>query len=425
MAIDPVAPARAVLDPVIVAQADGRFLAPPFGRDPLRPLDPRDFVHLPPPAELLREAVGRGVEHGDRFRPVEQLERAGVESQLLLKTMGTGRLGLQRWLPALGALRDVAGEGHRAAHRMRAEPHGQPVDAGRKAGAMVFRRRLQVPLAEVERFGPRGAHPHALDPEAGVDIVELGGEQAADMRGIAGGGGHFQAADDHLSIHAPDADLQPARALSLRLQLARHVGGKVAHHLVEQVAVADRFDQAALHQRHLRRDHRQQRLGHLAEQLVEPHQRVRGRRAAVAEPAVERIAALALGKAVGQVADPLQAEPAQDDQHILVEPQGRHGQAGKPRHRIVIGGKDRAVRTVVGKRPGRACRGRDGEPRRQPALREQRRRIGQQPLLAREQVRRAGDIHQQRIGRVHRRPRAPALRPRGKPFEEVEIACRV
>ena len=43
-AIDPVAPAGFVLDPVIIAKPRGRPLAPPFRRDPLRPLDPRDVV---------------------------------------------------------------------------------------------------------------------------------------------------------------------------------------------------------------------------------------------------------------------------------------------------------------------------------------------------------------------------------------------
>ena len=109
--------------------------------------------------------------------------------------------------------------------------------------------------------------------------------------GIAGRCRQFEHAHDHLAVDPPQAQLEPPGALPLPFQLARHVGGEIGQHGVEQGAVADRLHQAALDQRHLHGDDRQQRLGHAAEQLVQPGQRVGGGRAAGAEAALQRIAA--------------------------------------------------------------------------------------------------------------------------------------
>jgi len=40
---------------------------------------PRDIVHAAAPAKALREAIGRGVEHRDPLRLVQQFQRSGVE----------------------------------------------------------------------------------------------------------------------------------------------------------------------------------------------------------------------------------------------------------------------------------------------------------------------------------------------------------
>ena len=77
-------------------------------------------------------------------------------------------------------------------------------------------------------------------------------------------------------------------------------------------------------QRHLLRNHGQQRFGHAAEQLVEPDQRVGGRRFAIAETALDRIAPQ--GR---DLAQPLEPQPAQYGHHILVEPKRGHGQIGQ------------------------------------------------------------------------------------------------
>ena len=85
------------------------------------------------------------------------------------------------------------------------------------------------------------------------------------MRRIARCRGEFEPPHDHRAIDPQQAQLKPPCAFTPRLKRARHVFSKIAQHPVEQRAVAQRFHQAALHQRHLLRDHRQQRFGHAAE----------------------------------------------------------------------------------------------------------------------------------------------------------------
>src|SRR5688572_11226261 len=72
LAVDPEAAAGRILDPVIIAQARFRRRPPPFGSDPLGPLDAGDVVHRPPPDEPPRHAFGGRINHRDRLRPVEQ-----------------------------------------------------------------------------------------------------------------------------------------------------------------------------------------------------------------------------------------------------------------------------------------------------------------------------------------------------------------
>ena len=78
-AVDPVAAPGVVLDPVIVAQAGAAPLAPPFGSAALGALDADHVVHRPAPAEALRIAMRRRVEHRDLLRFIEQFERSAME----------------------------------------------------------------------------------------------------------------------------------------------------------------------------------------------------------------------------------------------------------------------------------------------------------------------------------------------------------
>src|SRR5262249_1277395 len=79
VAIEPEAPPRLVLDPVIVADLRLCGLpdpAPPFGGDPFRPLGMAHAMHGPAPTELERRIVRHEGRDLDRIGPREQPDRA-------------------------------------------------------------------------------------------------------------------------------------------------------------------------------------------------------------------------------------------------------------------------------------------------------------------------------------------------------------
>ena len=228
----------------------------------------------------------------------------------------------------------MAGARDRPGDSPGAEPHAQPVDAGGKRCAVAFGSGIEIGLRRAERLAPAGAQLHGLDPEAGLECLEPCRKQPDHVAGLAGDDGKLDPAPQHLAINPPQPQFKPPRALTARRQCAHHVGREVFHHPVEQVAVAQRLHQPALDHRHGAGDHRQQRLGHLAQQLVKPQQRIGGRRAAIAESAGKRIARGGLGPRIirpgrghsGQLAEPLDPQAAQDSDHIIIKPQRRHRQ---------------------------------------------------------------------------------------------------
>ena len=196
---------------------------------------------------------------------------------------------------------------------------------------MPFGRFLHLALRQGQRLAPRRAHPHQFDPEAGIDILQLGREQPRHMRRIAGCSGEFKLAQHQLAIDPPQAEFEPARTLAPPFEHPHHVVGEVFDYLVEQAAMADRLHQPSLDQWRFNRKHRQQRLGHAAQQLVEPHQRIGGRRATGAEAPLERIAS-----DLGNISDPLEAKPPQHQQHIGIEPQRSDGKVVQTIQEFVI-----------------------------------------------------------------------------------------
>ena len=208
-----------------------------------------------------------------------------------------------------------------AAYGIGSQSHAQPVDAGRQTGPVGFSSGLEITLVERQRFAPRGRQPRQFDPEPGIDIVELGREQPGDVRRLARGGGQFKPPMDHLTVDLPQREVEPPCAQSLAFERADHVAGQIGQHLIEQFAVAQRLDQPALDQGGHLRKHRQQRFGHPAEQLVEPHQRIGRGRADDPKPPRQGIA-----RHAGQVLDPLEPQPAQHQQGRRIEPQGRDGE---------------------------------------------------------------------------------------------------
>src|SRR5688500_16739107 len=105
-------------------------------------------------------------------------------------------------------------------HRLLAQAHADLVDALGEAGATIVRRGVEIPLDQRQRLRPRRAQRHELDPEAGVEIVEPGGEQPGNVSGIAAGGGRLEGADEHLAVDLPQAQLEAPGALAARLERA-------------------------------------------------------------------------------------------------------------------------------------------------------------------------------------------------------------
>ena len=107
--------------------------------------------------------------------------------------------------------------------------------------------------------------------------------------------------------------------------------------------MTDRLHQPALDQRHMLRHHRQQRFGHAAKYLVKPDQRVGSWRFAIAEAALDRIAANRR-----EFAHPLQSKAAQYRKYILVQPKSGHRQIGELRLEVFLTLQYRARRAIMG-----------------------------------------------------------------------------
>ena len=127
----------------------------------------------------------------------------------------------------------------------------------------------------------------------------------------------------------------------------------------------------------------------------------------------------------GKLAERLETEPSQDHEHIVVEPQRRHGQVGEAMHDVVPWRENAGSGPVMRQRPCRPRGRRDGRAHGQLAVGEPRGDIGQQPGLATEQVRHRTDIDQQAVGGIECGPRPPAPRPCGEMFEKLAISRRI
>ena len=65
---------------------------------------------------------------------------------------------------------------HRATDRAFTQANRQPVNAGGQAGAVGFGSRFKIALTQRQRLGPGHPQPRKLNPEPGVDIVQLAPE---------------------------------------------------------------------------------------------------------------------------------------------------------------------------------------------------------------------------------------------------------
>ena len=104
--------------------------------------------------------------------------------------------------------------------------------------------------------------------------------------------------------------------------------------------------------------------------------------------------------------------------------QRRQGQ-GSDGRRLAARRHHRAVPAGPRQRRRRVRRAGDGASDRHPGAGEARRHRVEQRLLAAVQVRRAGDVEQQAVGRVHRRQRRDAERPEGEAPEPGRVRFRL
>ena len=263
-----------------------------------------------------RHLVGGGEDRRGRLGPVEQFERAGVEAETFLLLPAP-----LKWRdPALGPLRPVTRVKLGTSHRLGTQPYTQPIDAGRQGDTVHLSGGIKIALAECQRLAPGGRKTRQFDPESGIDIVQPRGEQADQVCRVAAGLGQFELTDQHFAIDFPQGQLDPPRALSCTFEYAHQILGQVFHHAVEQAAVTDRFNQAALGHRRGPGHDRQQGFGHPAEQLIEPHQRVGSGCTDGAEPPRQRIA-----RNPRKLTHALQPQPAQHQLDRWIEPQGGNG----------------------------------------------------------------------------------------------------
>ena len=138
-----------------------------------------------------------------------------------------------------------------------------------------------------------------------------------------------------------------------------------------------------------RRGDEGERLGRAAERLVETLQKL-GRKARRKGRA----------RLVDQRADALEAEPPQRRARVGRKAQ-RLDRQGRKRCGFLPGGQDDGRGTMeAGERPGRSGRIGDGEPRRQAETIEPVRKIGEQRLLAAEEMRGAGDVEKKAVRAV-------------------------
>ena len=161
-----------------------------------------------------------------------------------------------------------------------------------------------------------------------------------------------------------------------------------------------------------RRDDRDERLVDAAERLVETAQQFGGKTRGKGR-----------ARLVDQRADGFEAEPAQRRAGFRRKPQGFDRQGGKRRGFLARRQNAEGRGVKARQRPGRAGRSGDGKPRRQAEMAEPGGKIGDELLLAAEQMRRAFDVEEKTVGAVvsskfqRRSGRRVARRPQGEPAQ--------
>ena len=226
------------------------------------------------------------------------------------------------------------------------------------------------------------------------------------------------AARDDRAVGAEEGDFEKPRAEPMPLERRRQACcASEATVCRQRSLVDDRLGEAPLGGKPRRRTARRQHLVEMPERLVEAGDE------ADAEAGGERRARLA-----DQLPDPLQPEPVEKRLRLRVDPKRRHRQIGDRLRLLARAGRARLRRN--GRAPRRrrrsrrwrrapqspGARGGRGNRREAPPP-----RLRSRVAVAGEEMRAAGNVEEEAVGRIERDERRIAVRPVGDLFEKRAV----
>src|SRR5207302_6477268 len=170
-------------------------------------------------------------------------------------------------------------------------------------------------LLRVEFLDGEDGEDHVLDAEAGVDRVELCGEQFCEMARVAGRPGGAEADVLDAAVDAVKTESEMARAHPLARQPRRQIFDKPLDRAGEIGGIGDRLGKAQPHPPARRLAQGRQWLRQIAKGLVEPA------RHAVFKPIGTKAAGQRIARHRIELADMPEADPAQTLHGVGVEPQ--------------------------------------------------------------------------------------------------------
>ena len=264
----------------------------------------------------------------------------------------------------------------------------QPIDQRRQIARLIEIARAHRPPGErlgQQRLDHLGLQDRALDAEAEVDALELLGEQALELAGIAARPAGADGDRGGAVVDPIEGKRQPPGAQARRRQPGAQLGEQAPGHRRERLGMGDRLGEGQLGAMRRRRRARRDRLVDQALRLIEP----RGQRLAEARdqrPARQGIEAL----------DPLQPQALQHLDGIGIQPQRGHGQR-RQRHPGAARRHDlRRIIAVAGERPGGPGRIGDRRGHGQTLAAQPGEQVRAQRRLAAEQMGAAGDVQPER-----------------------------
>ncbi len=176
--------------------------------------------------------------------------------------------------------------GMQAAHGLGAEPLLQAVDQlgkGFRPGGILGHAELDLSL--VERLGDQHVQGGGLETEIGIQIEAAGeaiqpqGDQTDDMLRIAARRGKAEFERQRLAVHPEQQQAQYPRTDGIASQITGQIIEQMPGGDQYMLLAGDRLDEGGLRGIDRRRHDRDERLGHMAQRLVEAVQRIATERA--------------------------------------------------------------------------------------------------------------------------------------------------